>query len=405
MKRFSLIFSQVQAVLSAYRVRTMIAVIGVLLGAMALVIVQNVSLALQTQVTEDIKEIGDRVVTIFARPPRVAGRMMRRERIKTMKYDDVTALLRVNNVIAATPCIRGSRNLKFRNTTMSSVSVIGTDNVYFDLRGLRLSEGRPFSEDDMTGREKVVLIGSKVRDTLFGGEYAVGSSIFIGTISFTVLGVFEEKGVDSGGNDRDTIVYIPVTTAETRVFNQNYLNEIAFQLREWDDYDSAASDITQILRLQHKTLAAEPNDFEIINPINEEETSKTLIRLASSLGSASAVLAFLIGSVGIFSLMLLIVNQRIVEIGIKRAIGATRSDILFQFLFESGYIGVLGGIFGIFIGCIISVVISYFAELPFVISSLAAFIGLSASVLSGVVAGLYPAVKASRIVPVKALQL
>jgi putative ABC transport system permease protein len=405
MRRFLLIFSQVQAVLSAYRMRTMIAVIGILLGAMALVIVQNVSLALNTQVAEDIKEIGDKVVTIFARPPRIAGRMMRRERIKTMKYEDVSAVLHVRNVLKASPCIRGTRSIKYLNNNMNSVSVLGVDNVYFELRSLYIAEGQPFTEDDLRTREKVAILGSKVYNTLFGNEYPIGKTVYLGTTSFVVIGVFEEKGVDSGGNDRDTVVYIPVTTAETRVYNQNYLNEIAIQMREWEDYDTIAADIGQLLRIQHRIPPNEPNDFDMINPVNEEETSRTLIRLASSLGSASAVLAFIIGSVGIFSLMLLIVNQRIVEIGIKRAIGATRSDVLFQFLFESGYIGILGGIFGIFIGSVISVIISYFANLPFVISAWAAFIGLSASILSGVAAGLYPAVKASRTVPVKALQV
>jgi putative ABC transport system permease protein len=383
----------------------MIAVVGVLLGAMALVIVQNVSLALNTQVAEDIKEIGDKVVTIFARPPRIAGRMMRRERIKTMKYDDVSAILRVQNVLKASPCIRGTRNLKYLNNTMSSVIVMGVDNVYFDLRGLNIAEGQPFTQDELRLREKVVILGSNVHSTLFGEESPIGKTIFLGTTSFIVAGVFEEKGVDSGGNDRDTVIYIPVTTAETRVFNQNYLNEIAFQMREWEDFNSVSADISRILRIQHSVPAGEPNDFEMINPVDEEETSRTLIRLASSLGKASAALAFIIGSVGIFSLMLLIVNQRIVEIGVKRAIGATRSDILFQFLFESGYIGILGGIFGIFIGSVISVIISYFAGLPFVLSASAAFVGLTASILSGVLAGLYPAVKASRTVPVKALQV
>jgi putative ABC transport system permease protein len=383
----------------------MIAVIGILLGAMALVIVQNVSLALNTQVAEDIKEIGDKVVTIFARPPRIAGRMMRRERIKTMKYEDVAAVLHVRNVLKASPCIRGTRSIKYLNNNMNSVNVLGVDNVYFDLRSLNIAEGQPFTDDDLRTREKVAILGSKVYNTLFGNEYPIGKTVYLGTTSFVVIGVFEEKGVDSAGNDRDTVVYIPVTTAETRVYNQNYLNEIAIQMREWEDYDTIAADIGQLLRIQHRIPPNEPNDFDMINPVNEEETSRTLIRLASSLGSASAVLAFIIGSVGIFSLMLLIVNQRIVEIGIKRAIGATRSDVLFQFLFESGYIGILGGIFGIFIGSVISVIISYFANLPFVISASAAFIGLSASILSGVAAGLYPAVKASRTVPVKALQV
>jgi putative ABC transport system permease protein len=188
--------------------------------------------------------------------------------------------------------------------------------------------------------------------------------------------------------------------------NRDYLNEISVQIAEWEDYSSVVAGITNLLRIEHRiTDPARSSDFDIVNPVDEQRMSTTLIGLASLLGSASAGIAFFIGAVGIFSLMLLIVIQRTTEIGIKRAIGATKRDILFQFLLESGYIGVVGGILGIIVGCILSLVVSYFAKLPYTISAIGALIGFLAAVLSGVLAGLYPAVKASRVVPVKALQL
>ncbi len=405
MNRFRIIFAQVLAVLYAYRMRTIVAVIGVLLGAMALVLVQNISDALQAKVAEDIKAVGDRVITVYARSPRVPGQMPRRERIKTLKLSDINAIQNINNVLQTAPSVRGALNVKYINNHVTA-AVIGTDNEYIDMRGLSLADGRLFTNIEESTKEKVAIIGSEVSTDLFGTESALGKTIYLNSMTFTVIGVLKEKGADTTGNSLDNIVLIPVATALTRVFNRDYLNEILVRMRSWDDFYTISSDITQILRVEHRIMLPDrPNDFDIINPVDEQQTSNTLINVAAILGTASAGIAFFIGSVGIFSLMLLIVNQRITEIGIKRAIGATKSDILFQFLFESGYIGIIGGLSGIVLGCIISILVSYLVGLPYTISFKGIIIGLFASVASGVFAGLYPAVKASRITPVKALSL
>jgi putative ABC transport system permease protein len=405
MKRFRIIFSQVISVLYAFKVRTAIAIIGVLLGAFALVTVQNLSLALKDKVAEDIKTVGDRVITIFARAPRIPGVMVRRGRIKTMKYTDVYSILTVNNVVDAAPVIRGSKNEKYLNNAVTT-AVIGSNNKYFDFRGLTVENGRVFEPDEIEAKERVAVIGSDVANELFGNTFPVGKIIFLGDMTFQVLGVLNSKGSDATGNNLDNVVIIPVTTAETRLFKQTYLNEIIVRIRDWGDYEIISKDITSVLRINHNLSRRDtPDDFNIINPIEEEELSNTLVKVASILGSASAGIAFFIGSVGIFSLMLLTVNQRITEIGIRRAIGATKSDILYQFLFESGYIGIMGGLMGVALGSILSLMVSHFAKLPYSISFIGIFIGLTASILSGVFAGLYPAIRASRVVPVKALNM
>lgn len=404
MKRLLMIFSQVTSVLSAYKLRTAIAVIGVLLGAMALVIVQNVSVALQAKVEEDIRIFGDRVFTVFARVPFTPGQMMRRERIKSMKLEDVEAILTVNNVEQAAPSVRRSISAKYTNTTISA-ALIGTTADYMDMKGLSIADGRVFDDIERQEREKVAIIGSEVAGDLFGNVSPLGETIYLGTMTFTVIGVLHEKGSDPNGNSMDNIIIIPVETALSRVFNRDYLSDIIVRVRSWDDYETVASDVSLVLRQQHRLSAERKNDFDIVNPIEEQEMSNTLMRLATTLGSASAVVAFLIGAIGIFSLMLLIVNQRITEIGIKRAIGATKKDILMQFMLESGYIGVMGGVFGIIIGTAISLGVSYFAGLPYVVSFLGIGVGFTASLAAGLLAGLYPASRASRVVPVKALRL
>ncbi len=400
-----MIFSQVSAVLSAYKARTAIAIIGVLLGAMALVIVQNISNSLRNKVDNDIKAFGDRVITVFARPPHIPGQMHRRERIKSMKIRDVGAVLTVNNVVQAAPSVRRSFMAKYRNSTIPA-GVIGTSEEYFTMRGLSLADGRIFDPAERRDREKVAVIGSEVASDLFGQASPLEETIYIGTMTFKVIGVLKEKGSDTSGNSMDNIIVVPVETALTRLLNRDYLNDIIVQIRSWDDYDVVVGDITLVLRQQHGIIVpSRPNDFDIVNPIDEQEMSTTLIKLAALLGSASAGIAFFIGAVGIFSLMLLIVNQRTTEIGIKRAIGATKKDILLQFLLESGYIGVVGGMLGIVAGAGISLIITAVAKLPPSISLFGAALGFGASLLSGVVAGLYPAIRASRVVPVKALQL
>jgi putative ABC transport system permease protein len=404
MKRFLLLFSQAGAVLRAYKARTAIAIVGVLLGAMSLVIVQNVSNSLQKKVEEDIKAFGDRVITVFARTPRVPGQMVRRQRVKTMKLNDAEALLSINHVLYTAPAVRGSFSVKYLNTTVPA-AVIGTTEEYFMLRSLTLADGRVFDQAERSGREKVAILGSEIATDLFGTAFPLEETIYIGAMSFKVIGVLKEKGADASGNSMDNIIVIPVETAMNRLMNRNFLNEILVQIRSWDDYDNVVAGITNVLRIEHRLAPGRPNDFDIVNPIDERQVSTTLIGLASLLGRASAGIAFFIGAVGIFSLMLLIVNQRTVEIGIRRAIGATKRDILAQFLMESGYIGIMGGLTGIIAGCALSFVVCYFANLPFTISISGVFIGFFAALLSGVLAGLYPAIKASRVVPVKALQL
>ncbi|MDR2883963.1 MAG: ABC transporter permease [Deferribacteraceae bacterium] len=405
MKRLILLFSQASAVLRAYKSRTAIAIIGVLLGAMALVIVQNVSNSLQKKVEDDIKAVGDRVIPVFARVPRVPGSMLRRQRVKTMRISDATAILSVNRVISSAPLVRNSYNVKYTNATIPA-NILGTTEEYFTLRGLSLADGRIFDNVERVNREKVVVIGSEVATDLFATNSPLGATIIIGTMSAKVIGVLNEKGADSSGNSMDNIIIMPVETAMERLMNRDYLNEISVQIADWSDYTTVVAGITSLLRIEHRiTDPSKSSDFDIVNPVDEQKMSTTLIGLASLLGSASAGIAFFIGAVGIFSLMLLIVNQRTTEIGIKRAIGATKRDILFQFLLESGYIGVVGGVLGIVVGCILSLVVCYFAKLPYTISAMGALVGFVAAVLSGVLAGLYPALKASRVVPVKALQL
>lgn len=393
------------AVLRAYKARTAIAVIGVLLGAMALVIVQNISNSLRHKVENDIKAFGDRVITVFARVPNAPGHMARRERVKSMKIADADAIMTVNNVIQAAPSVRRSFTVKYQNSTIP-VGVIGTSEEYFDMRGLSLSDGRIFDPTERRERIKVAVIGSEVASDLFGQISPLEETIYIGTMTFKVIGVLNEKGSDASGRSMDNIIVVPVETALTRLLNRDYLNDIIVQIRSWDDYEAVMGDIASVLRQRHGIIIpSKPNDFDIVNPIDEQQMSTTLIRMASLLGSISAGISFFIGAVGIFSLMLLIVNQRTTEIGIKRAIGATKKDILIQFLLESGYIGVVGGGLGIVTGAIISLLIAFIANLPPFISLLGTLLGFFAAFFSGVIAGLYPAIRASRVTPVKALQL
>lgn len=395
---------QVTAVLKAYKARTLIAVIGVLLGAMSLIIVQNISKSLNKRVENDIKAFGDRVVSIYARVPFVPGQAHRRTRVKSMKPEDIEAVLTVNNVDKASGSVRGALPVRFMGTTVAA-SVIGAQEEYFFLRGLNLADGRIFDIEERETRAKSAILGSEIYKELFDGQYAIGEEIYINNVVYNVIGVLNSKGVDVSGKSMDNIVIVPLETAMVRIFNRDYLSEIIFQLRSWDDYDVVKGDISRLLRIRHRLADFAADDFDIVNPVDEAQMSNTLISLANILGSAAALISFLVGAIGIFSLMLLIVNQRTVEIGIKRAIGATKKDILFQFIMESGFIGVIGGVFGIVIGIIISAVVCAAAKLPYTVSFFGVFLGFVSALFSGLLAGLYPSVKASRVVPVKALNL
>ncbi len=251
--------------------------------------------------------------------------------------------------------------------------------------------------------QRVAVLGKTVADNLFAGRSAVGEEIRLGKVTFEVIGVLTGKGPDLAGADQDDVIYIPMRTALRRVFNLAYINNIFVQAKGAAAIDRAVSEIGDILRERHR-LRGRPDDFTIQSQSElvrtEEETARTFTQLLA----AVAGISLLVGGVGILAVMLISIKERTREIGIRRAVGALRRDILLQFLVESFVLSISGGLVGVMLGVGLSVAASTFTQWPMRLSLPAIAVAFGFAACIGVLFGVYPAAKAARLDPIAALQ-
>jgi len=240
---------------------------------------------------------------------------------------------------------------------------------------------------------------------LFGNSDPVGEKILIGRITFNVIGVMESKGVDLNGIDQDDQIFIPLQTALRRVFNLTYINTINVQPSSSDKMESTVDQITEFLRDRHRlNRLNKPDDFTIQTQVEllatQKETTDTFTTLIVSIASIS----LLVGGIGILAIMLIAIRERVSEIGLRMAVGASKIDILMQFVIEASILSISGGIIGIFLGIIISIVISLATDWNLSISIPSIIYSFIFSLIVGMFFGVYPARKASLLDPIEALK-
>jgi len=258
-----------------------------------------------------------------------------------------------------------------------------------------VKEGTFVSEEDNRELNRVAVIGKNVAEKLFGNETPLGKNILIYRVQCQVIGVMEEKGVDISGIDQDNQVFIPLNTYLRRFVNKDFINSIYVQAN-----DEKSIEIESILRKRHKIKPGSKDDFTVIDLKDVTELKTQAMDTITVLGRVSSVVSFLIGGIGILSIMILIVNERKVEIGIRRAVGSRKRDIILQFLTESSLISLSGGVAGIVIGFGASLIILRLSELPQVTSLTGLLLSFIVSVAVGILAGIYPSKKATTIQPV-----
>jgi len=404
LKRIITYLRIVYGVFSAFKVRTALAIFGVLLGALSLVLVNNISGSLKTKVELEIKKFGENTISV------TAGRLSRHgkggffEKAKTMKLKDAEMIKNnVPGVLEVSPYLKRGGVLRYRLNNITS-SILGVNNSYFSLKKLNLAQGSFFSFDDVEKMNKVCVLGSEVKQKLFGDEDALGKTILIYRAPFTVVGVLEQKGSDLNGTNLDDIVYIPISTFMRRATNIDYIDGMEVVIDSWDNFENISNNITKILRDSHKLFGDAKDDFTIINPVDALKIQNDTVNIVTFLGLVTAGISYLIGGLGIFSIMILSASLRKTEVGIRRAVGARKKDIFRQFLLESGIVGVVGSIFGIILGVFISMIVFKVADLPMVISILGLIFSSVMSFLVGMVSGIYPAYIASKTDPINALR-
>ncbi len=407
MKKIALNLKIAWRSLCNFRLRTSLAVLGVFLGTFSLIVVTNLSGSMSKKIETEIAALGENLLIVQSGVTRRVGagtRLM--SDATTLTVTDAEAIAqKLPFVNDASPSANKLFPVRYGNTTLRSVLLVGAAPNYPDIRNHMVQRGSFIANYDNINLNRVAVIGQRVAEKLFADEDPIGKYILIFRVPCRVIGVMEEKGVDIAGFDRDNQIFIPLNTYMRRFVNKDFVNTIYVNVADSEVIGKTKSQIEELLRKRHNIRPGQRDNFTVIDPKDVMALREQAISMITVLGRIAATVSFIIGGIGILSIMILIVNERRVEIGIRRAVGAGKRDIILQFLMESSFISFSGGMVGVIAGFIASAVIFKVSDLPFVISPVGIAVAFLASVTVGVLAGLYPSKKAISIQPADVIRL
>ncbi|OQA89599.1 MAG: Macrolide export ATP-binding/permease protein MacB [Elusimicrobia bacterium ADurb.Bin231] len=392
-------------ILLNHKFRTLLSLLGIIVGVCAVIVMVAVGNGTEEKVTSQITKMGSNLLLVNAGQVNIiAGRVRQTKTVTTLELKDAASIAEeVPSIKSVAPA--QAKKLKVKYGSLSTnTNIVGTTADIVEIQNHSLTKGRFFDDDENNGLRRVAVIGKTVADNIFAQQNPVGETIYIGKIPFEVIGVFSPKGLDFYGSDQDDQIFIPVKTALRRLFNLTYINTIYVKVIDRNSMDETAKEINDIVREKHHLRAGKENDFTIMNQTAvlevQQESSRTFTLLIGSI----AALSLLVGGIGILAVMLISITERIKEIGIRRAVGAKRRDIIIQFLSEALLLSIGGGVIGITSGIAISIVVAAIANLPLIIPTDVVAASFISTFLIGVFFGVYPAIKASMLDPIKALQ-
>jgi putative ABC transport system permease protein len=395
--------------LLANKLRSALTMLGIVIGVGSVVALLSVGTGAQSSITNQISNIGANVITIYSgtrnqSAPSGAGGGA----TAPLTYEESKELEGLTGVAAVSPQVQSRQTLKYQ-TSQTSVQVVGVEPDYAVVHPNQLDHGSFISAGDVSSKARVAVVGSQVVTDLFGGLDPVGKSIKINGILFQVIGVLKSQGSGGFGFSRDSTTYVPITTAmarlsNSRVGNQKSVSTIEVSAVNSDSIDAAIAAITAKLHTLHKIGVGESNDFTVQSQSDILATATSVTTTLTVFLGAIAGISLLVGGIGVMNIMLVSVTERTHEIGLRKAVGARRRDILYQFLTETLVLSIVGGVIGIVIGWGIATAVSASGLMTTVVSveSVALAFGFSAAI--GIFFGLYPANRAAGLKPIEALR-
>ncbi len=396
--------------LSANRNRSFLTMLGIIIGIAAVIIIISVGKGAESLLYSQISGIGSDLVAILPGaseedgPPASAMGIT----ITTLKNDDIREIEnKVPGVVAASGYMRGQDTVTYENQKFDT-AFVGVESSYTTVENTQVLTGRFFTNEEDNSLARVAVLGSKVYDELFHGEPAVGKKIRIRKETFTVIGVMPERGT-AGFMNQDTQVFIPLRTAQKIMLGVDHLAFARVRVEKNVVIDDVLQQIRQVLRAQHNLTSNEVDDFSVRSATQALDLLATLTTALSFFLAAIASISLLVGGVGIMNIMLIAVNERIQEIGLRKSLGAKTKDIITQFLVEAIILTLLGAIIGIVAGSLISFLIAVVATQldyawDFIITPGSVILSCSIAFLIGMIFGYYPAKKAAQLDPIEALR-
>jgi len=390
--------------LLSHPIRTALSLVGIIIGVAAVILMVAVGEGAQKEVVKKIQNMGTNLIIVSAGQVKtIGGRSRQVSIVTTLTPRDAMAIASEIPGVGQAASTQGKRLALKYETQSYTTQVVGTTFNLPEIKNLSLAEGRFFNEDEDRMMARVAILGPTPAKNLFRNTNPVGEVIQIKNVAFEVIGVTKEKGMIAG-QDEDDQLFVPLNTAMKRLMNVTYLSQIYLQARGIEVMKPVERELKNLLRERHRLKEDKADDFTIQNQIDileaERETTQSFTLLIGSIAGVS----LLVGGVGILAVMLILVRERTNEIGVRRAVGARRKDILLQFMMEATTLSIGGGIVGILLGLLGSMIVRYATKWPVSLSVTPIIVSFGFSFVVGFFFGVYPARKASRLDPIEALR-
>ena len=402
---FGEVLSVALGALRANKLRSLLTMLGIVIGVAAVIAMVALGTGAQKAVKERITALGTTLVTVRPGQQRGMGVAIADQQTKLTMRDAAAIEERAENVIAVQPEMSRTFQVTYLNRN-TSTQVVGTTPNYLEVRKYRIQSGRMFSRAEDEGKQRVAVIGPAVATSLGleTPEALVGENVRIRGIQFTVVGVLESKGQAMGFMNPDDQVLIPLNTARFRVHGSDRLRSISVLAPSEGKIPDAMADVQKVLRREHRLRQGQPDDFQMQSQADFLNTLGETTQVFTFLLSGIAAVSLLVGGIGIMNIMLVSVTERTREIGIRKALGATRRNVLLQFLIEAVVLCCMGGIIGILVGGVGAVIMSKTAGWNTQVSPSAIALAFAFSAVVGILFGVWPARRAAVLDPIVALR-
>jgi putative ABC transport system permease protein len=388
--------------ISANKVRSGLTILGIVIGIASVIAMISIGQGANLEITKSIEGLGSNILTVIPGGARIGAMFMGRGSAQTLKEEDVNVLKPIEGVLDVVPITQRTFQIVAPNGNNTRTTIIGAGHGIFAVREISIESGSTFNEEQVKNIAKVAVLGKNIANDLFGDENPVGKIVRISGINFKVIGVAAPKG-GAMGLVFDDMVYVPITTMQKMLARSDYLTSILIKAEKKDLLPQIQNEALLRLAEKHRVDPQNP-DFSIISQEDILSTLTQVTNIMTIFLAAIASISLVVGGIGIMNMMLTSVTERTREIGLRKAIGAKNREILAQILTESVLLTFLGGAAGIFLGWLISLGISKFAQISTQVSLFSILLAFGVCTAIGIFFGWWPAQKAAKLSPIEALR-
>ena len=392
------------------KMRSVLTMLGIIVGVAAVVCMVSVGSGAREEVSEKIRTLGANLLLIKPGAKVSKGARLEAGTGHTLTLEDAGAIKReIRDVLAAAPVLSRPMQVIAGNRNWATL-VAGVDGDYLMAREWRIQSGRAFTADELSLGAKVAVVGSAIDQELFTGSSGLRETVRIGNVPFRIIGILETKGQGAAGRSQDDVIFIPLSTAKSRVLGairgtrRDAMDFLLIKASDQQAVPKVEAEVRSLLRDRHDLRQDAADDFSIENPADVLTANAAAVRTFGYLLISVASVSLIVGGISIMNVMLVSVTERIREIGLRVAVGAHRSDIQVQFIIEAAALALVGGLFGVMAGCVGAIFIAWRAGWPVLISPEAILLSWVFAGLVGIIFGFYPAYRAARLDPIVALR-